>query len=351
MTDHEQQKNDPAGTVRELFVAAMSVLVGLVLASVVLTALVIPKLGFPGDLARIMKLGDRLERSPSDARLIEIVGNSVGVEGIAASMVQSELPEGFVVENQASNGLDLLSARVYIGRLLESEPDVLVWLLRPELMGEIKGINDEVASAMRFMHYDRDEPWIRDPSLTSLDDGGRDRLTAGVLSNRKSLRTLPIRHLNSTVRTKLRAGILPAQPMNVDAPFQMDVNLEGPRLERHIADVSEAYEDRAGSGNLDGLAFIEQTVEQIQQAGVRPILVIAPTHPGAAVFEQADAAFAAHLSELSARTGVEVIDLSGTLSESDFADAIHPNREGAHRLSTLLGDALARSISAEKNGA
>jgi len=40
------------------------------------------------------------------------------------------------------------------------------------------------------------------------------------------------------------------------------------------------------------------------------------------------------------RTGTILIDLTGSLAEQEYADAIHPNRPGANALSEQLGVSL-----------
>ncbi|MFK7882766.1 MAG: hypothetical protein AB8F26_01110 [Phycisphaerales bacterium] len=342
MNEPSDTKAAIARPLRELGFIVVSIVVGLLLAFALLRQVFIPTVGFPGDLERLVLLDKRVRQAPDGARRIAIVSNSVGVEGVEGSTVGSMMDDGFVVENQAANGLDLLSARIYIGHLLGSQPDTVVWILRPELMGQLKELNPEVASAMRLAGFAESADWINaTPPPPGLDEEMIARLKAGDLSNTISLRTLPLRHLNQIVRTRARKGILAARPMNIDAPYQIDTQLEGEKLARHISDVTESYHQRTADNNRDGLAFIEQTVGQIRAASVRAVLVIAPTHPDATDFVDADAAFAEALREISQRSGAPLINLSGLLAADEFADAIHPNRVGSARFSAGLGNALA----------
>ncbi|MEX0875833.1 MAG: SGNH/GDSL hydrolase family protein [Phycisphaerales bacterium] len=338
MSDQPPQPNK-ASVFTELVLIGGAIAMGLAVGYIVLSYAMIPGLGFPGGLQRIMLVDERLSQNASDARIV-IVSNSVGVEVVEGKVVERQLGSGFSVENQSANGLDLLSARIYIGRVLESEPHMLVWIIRPEMMGRIDKINPEVASAMRYSDFDRTADWIVTEQVPGLDDKSIELLQASNIENRLSLRTLPLRHLNEQVRTRTRKGILPAKPLEVDAPFQIAVNLTGDKLQRHIDDVTDSFHVRTAGEVRDGFGFIERTVEQIRSTSTIPVLVAAPTHPLADDFTQADEEFVDGLIEIAERTGVRVIDLSGTLSPEEFADAIHPNREGAEHLSRLLGSAL-----------
>ena len=210
-------------------------------------------------------------------------------------------------------------------------------------------MNTEVASAMRYAQFQRYNSWIDDSNIPGLGSKLKDQFAVSDTSNLISLRTIPLRHLNEQLRIRTRRGILPAKPMEISAPFQMELMLSDAKLARHIYDVSESLAVRTAGGNRDGIEFIEQTVKQIQQAGITPILVIAPTHPGAHdAFGPAEEVFAEALNAVGSRNGVAVFDLKQTLSIEMFSDAIHPNREGARVLSELLGDQLSQAFSSQE---
>ena len=149
----------------ELGKIAIAIVSGIVGAVIILMLVMVPRLGFPGDLERIIKLEDRLALADENANKILIVSNSVGVEGINGSIVNKQLGTQYSVENHSSNGLDLISARIYIGRMLESDPKYIVWVLRPELIGRISPINAELASAMRYAGFHSSNDWINDSDI------------------------------------------------------------------------------------------------------------------------------------------------------------------------------------------
>ncbi len=233
--------------------------------------------------------------------------------------------------------------------MIESDPEYIIWVLRPELMGRISPINTEVASAMRRAGFHNDNAWINGPEIAGIGPELRDQFAVSDTANLISMRTIPLRHLNEQVQPHSHRGILPAKPMELSAPYQMNLMLSDEKLDRHILDVSSMLVDRTSEENRDGLGFIEQTVQQISAAGVTPILVIAPTHPGGAeAFGPAEDEFVAAIAEIGERNSIAVIDLKRTLSADLFSDEIHPNRDGANLLSTLLGEQLRRTVEAQK---
>ncbi|MBL4809670.1 MAG: hypothetical protein JKY43_06390 [Phycisphaerales bacterium] len=355
MNDQSIKPDTPKAIAQLLFIAA-AIGAGIAIAYLLLSSFIVPRIGFPGDLNRILKLDQRIaiaQANASDAKRIAIVSNSVGVEGIEADYIQKQLPPGYATENQSSNGLDLLSGRLYIGRLLQSNPNTLVWILRPEVMGKISPINPELASAMRFGNFQINADWINpnpnpDPNPNPnpnhqpyLDQATRDRFNTTDIKNQASLRTIPLRHLNEQVRTRTRRGILPAKPLELNAPYQIDANLTGPKLQRHLDDMVFILQSRTENDNRDGIAFIEATLLQILQTSTTPILVIAPTHPGNdEIFGPMETLFAQQLQHIAGLHNITLINLTKTLTAQEFADAIHPNRNGAKKLSTLLGQKL-----------
>ena len=339
----DQPKTENPKALFELGKMSTAIAMGIVGAVIILVLIIIPMLGFPGDLARIIKLEDRLGLVDENTSRVLIVSNSAGVEGIDGSIVNEKLGAEYSVENHSSNGLGLISARLYIGRIIESDPQYIVWVLRPELIGRISPMNTEVASAMRYTQFHKYNAWIDDSDIPGIGSKLKDQFAVSDTSNLISLRTIPLRHLNEQLRIRARRGILPTKPMEIDAPFQMDLMLSDAKLDRHMYDVSESLAVRTAGDNRDGIEFIEQTVKQIQQAGVTPILVIAPTHPGAHdAFGPAEDIFVELLSAVGLRNGVAVLDLKQTLGAELFSDAIHPNRDGARVLSELLGDQLSQ---------
>lgn len=353
MQDHNpDQDKDVRGqgsAIRELLFVACSIAIGLIASYYLLKGVFIPSVGFPGDLERITKLDDRLVFAAEDKKRVEIISNSVGVEGIIASVVGQELGDACLVRNQAANGIDVLSGRLYISRVLASDPDVLIWIIRPEMLGELRPVNAQLASVMRWAGYEEHATWVSAEGADyGLSEGTLERLAASERENLISFRTLPLSMLNESARAMMRDGILMAKPLDTEAPYQIDVQLRGDRLQRHIRDVTVSYEDRIGDGSGRGAEIIERTLRQIRDAEVVPVVVLAPTHPDASEIVQQSDAFRDAVTGISTRTGAIMIDLTGSLSADEFADAIHPNRQGARTLSEQLGAALRNQLNARE---
>lgn len=330
---------------REFVFVLSTVLIGIVSAIVLFQYVLLPLVGLPGDLDRIAKLGARLEDTGAAGTRVEIVSNSVGVEGIAARFVAQELGEGYQVRNQSANGLDILSGRIYISKVLASDPGVLVWIVRPEMMGSPKQINPEVGAVMRGFGFVDDSPWIETEGLdSSIDQETLDIFAASDFENQISFRTFPLRSLNDAARSRLRRGILRAKPFDTDEPYQIEAEIRGDKLTRHINDVTASYRERVVDGSDQGVVLIERTIVQIQGHDTIPVLVLAPTHPDATEFVDADRVFRDAMMGVQQRTGAIVIDLMGSLVADDYSDAIHPNRQGAEAMSRMLGAELREKL-------
>jgi hypothetical protein len=318
---------------------AGAVLLGVLIAIGFVLGIVIPRFGLPGDLNRVATLGRLLESPDRPVDAVLIVTNSVGVEGVSAKIVQSAAGDACTVENFSANGLDLIGARLLIGKMLASEPDTIVWILRPEVIGAVRGLNQELADVMRLGGFQAAASWLDAPPLS---EDTLDRLQAPAWKNRLALRSVPLRLLSERVRTAARSGILPAKPDNLDAPFQMDLNLTDEALDRHLDDMAFNLDQRVGAGDRTGIAFIQSTVAQIRAAGVNPVLIVAPTHPGLADhFGSAERELLDALSAIAAEHDAIVIDATATLTAEEFADAIHPNQQGRAALSRFIGRRLA----------
>lgn len=338
-TDPQREPEGRAGAFGQLAMMGAAILLGVLIAVGLVLGVVIPRFGLPGDLNRVATLGRLLDspERPSDAVLI--VSNSVGVEGVSAKAVQAASGDAHSVENFSANGLDLIGSRLLIGKMLAADPHSVVWILRPEMMGEIRDLNHEVADIMRLGDFPGTSPWLDDAPLAPAT---LERLNAPLWKNRLALRSVPLRLLSERVRTAARPGILPAKPTNLDDPFQMDLNLTGQALTRHLDDMAFLLNERAGDGNRAGIDFIRETVAQIRAAGVNPVLVLAPTHPGAADrFGPAERELRAALQTIAAEQDARVIDATLALTAEDFADAIHPNEQGRAALSRFIGERLA----------
>lgn len=344
ITDPKGEPDGRAGAVAQLAMAAAAVLLGVLIAVSLVLGVVIPRFGLPGDLNRVATLGRLLESPDRPEGAVLIVTNSVGVEGVSATAVQAAMGDARLVENFSANGLDLIGARLLIGKMIAAEPHAIVWILRPEVMGEVRGLNQELADIMRLGDFQAAAPWLNDAPL---DPDIIERLHAPAWKNRLALRSVPLRLLSERVRTAARSGILPAKPTNLDDPFQMNLNLTGQALDRHVEDMGFILNERTGAGDRSGIGFIRETIAQIRAAGIQPILVVAPTHPALADrFGPAELELLAALEPIAAQHDARVIDATATLAADDFADAIHPNAQGRAALSRFIGERLDTGVGA-----
>lgn len=338
-------QHDPRGAALELLTLAAGLGLGLLVAAFFLLRAFIPQVGFPGDLDRVASLPSLISETRATPNRVQFISNSVGMEGIDAGIVQDRLAGTWNVQNYSSNGVALVGSRVVIGAMLEAKPDVIVWILLPNMIGKFEDIHPELAATMRFVDLQEHNPWIEDPSVSTLLPDLVHHMKVSDVENRLGLRTTPLSVLNDKVRTLTVRDILPAKPRDLTAPFRMSRSMSPSALDRHVLDIRNSHFERIADGDRSGIEMINQTVQEISAARVKPVVVIAPSHDrlrsdlAPAVNEMREV-----LGPLMAANGGFLIDASESLAAEDFADAIHPNAAGRERLSVFVGEALAAGL-------
>jgi hypothetical protein len=347
----ETPDHAPLGAAKELLLVIGGLFVGIVAASLLLFRVLIPALGLPGDLDRVASIPTMARETSGQARRVQIVSNSVGMEGIDASVVSDALGGDFTVQNFSANGIALVGARVVMGELLATKPEAIVWILLPGMIGDFEDVHPDLGATMRLANLQTHNQWIQEAAMRESAPELAAQLGASTLRNRLTLRTTPLAILNDRVRLAAVSDILPAKPRDLDAPFRM-ARAVGPRaLDRHLADVLSNHQARTAGAERAGLDLIAKTLAEISGAGVVPVIVIAPAHERIrAELEPVTQEMRDAISGLMATHGGFVIDASDALGASDFADAIHTNAEGRERFSAFLGEALRSRFEEQSRG-
>lgn len=327
--------------------APVGVLVGLVLSLVVLRLVVVPKVGFPGDLRRVAAIARHTDRPFTDRPTLVLVSNSAGVEGLDASaMLEAAVSaglSGWRIENLCVNGSEVYTVQVLTGKVMSARPRAVLWLVRPELIGTPLPLNPQLARCLAYTGYREHTPWLPDgPYPEGLPAESLEGLRATRGEIELSLRTAPLQQLNDVAREKLTKGYRRGEPSDFVAPFELVDDLRGARLERNLREVSATIAGRVGGeGDRAGWRLIESWAASVRGAGVRPIVVIAPSHPGiAGAAGPAERELARLLAGAAADGSLGWLDASGVLGAEQFADAMHPNAAGRARLSGWLGERL-----------
>jgi len=350
-SEPEAPRRALGGVVQVLTAVALGV--GLALA--LLEFAVAPRLGFGRELSRVQAIA-QLTAEPFAPRTLVVVSNSVGVEGIDADAMGRASAAGWEVVNLSMNGTEVLSIQVLLSRVLAAEPDAVLWVVRPEAVGEPRTINPQMAKAFRYSGYTEHVPWIAGGRVTEgappfLNAESVEALTASPAQIKLSMRTTPLSALNGRVRDAFRDGWRPARPDNFVDPYFLTADITGGQLDRHVNETISSVRERAGEpreprttvepgdDRRAGVLLIAEIARAVRAAGAQMIFAVPPSHPDfRAIMQPYEREILGRLRALPHAPAV--IDATSALDGAGFADAIHPNAEGRERLSVFIAERL-----------
>jgi len=349
------QDASPRGALGALAQIIGAVALGLAVSLALLEFVVAPRLGFGQELSRVQAIAQRTAQ-PFEPRTLVVVSNSVGVEGIDAEAMQRAADSGWNVVNLSMNGTEVLSIQVLLSRVLAAEPDAVLWVIRPEAVGEPRSINPQMAKAFRYAGYTENVPWIVDGRVVEgappfLDAESVEALTASPATLKLAMRTTPLAAVNERVRDAFRDGWRPARPDNFVDPYFLTADITGGRLDRHVEETVSSVRERAGDprephtpvepgdDRRAGVPLIAEIARAVRAAGAQMIFAVPPSHPDfRAIMRPYEREILGRLRDLPQAPAV--IDATTALDGAGFADAIHPNAEGRERLSVFIGERL-----------
>jgi hypothetical protein len=323
---------------------ALTLAAGVAVGVAVVFGVLLPIVGL-GQVERIRALGQHLDEGFPHPPVAVLLGNSSVVEGLDA-LIAAEVADGWHVENLAINGCDLTETRVLLGKLLAAEPDVVVLSYRSQQLGTLRDIPIDKAYAYTLAGFPAAWPddWDR-RSLPGLSDASYEALRASKTGAWLHFRSYPLTSLNARLRAGLREGVRAPEPDNWASPFDLQISIDGWRLERHLRNTQKECELRLADGSRDGLREITLAVEQILESGAGVLLAMVPVHP------HLRDALAPHnqmmrreLGQLAAANGLVLVDAVDFVNADGFADAVHLNARGRQSFSELLGAQLARAF-------
>jgi hypothetical protein len=329
---------------REFAVFAVLTALGVGAAVAVQHRVILPTFGLPQQLRRVEDIARHLDRGaelPAGVPFAGIIGNSAAVEGIDASDVESAAP-GWAVVNCAANGTNQVEARLYGARLINAGADLVVWIYRPDMMSDPRLIHDDVIYTFARGGYANVAPWLGPPWVTP---DQLDAFNASSLEVSLHFRRRVVSEFNTKLCQRFRPGVRETPLMEFDAVHNLEVSLSGAKLARHIGQVEQLLTDDRPELDHDGLASGRELTrgfaEDCRRGGARLVVVIAPSHPELEVTAgPMEVQVESVLRPLLEPLGGIVLNAGGLLSADEFADAIHPNAEGRHRLSAWIGDHL-----------
>ncbi len=318
-----------------------SPIAGAAVAFWLLVTVLIPTIGV-GDVQRIIDLGAKLESPITPQPTAAIIGNSVLIEGINASMVAEAAPPGWHARNFAINGCDLTEQQILLPKLISARPDAIVMVIRPIDVGAVTDVNLSKLHAYSLSAFTSS---FRDgyaaERLPGLSDESREALLSTRFQSLLHFRRSPLTTAEAVGFSLLQSGTVSLNADDWNEPADLTGSISGARLERHFRVVAETRSQRIAGGQTAGAEHIERAARDLHEAGITPVIVVAPIHPQMpGQSEEALAQLRALLADLSDRYGAITGDAHDMLGAEDFADAIHPNARGRQKLSAYIGSLL-----------
>ena len=329
-------------------VIVLAPIIGVVIAWFLLMNVVVPRTGLGQYGDRILDIRAYLEESEVVRPWAAILGNSITVEGIDASIVSENAPD-WQVRHFGINGCDLAETSVLLPAVLESAPDAMVLTVWCQDLGTSSNIPLDKAFAYALAGYASTWPspgWL--DSIHGLTEESREALLATGFTAERHFRVAPMIALNTSVRERFNRGFRKAGSDDFTAPFNLLISIKGERLQRNLDDVRRRLENRLQ--HRTGAEDLQRIADMAIQSGVTPVMAIAPMHPRL-WDECADCNTRLREVLASLAPGVRIVDASELLDdESYFADAIHPNEAGRAIYSAFLGAALESLRGDDTNG-
>ena len=314
---------------------------GHALGFVLLVNVVLPKIGL-GSVERIVQLGRHLDAPLLPAPTLALVGNSITREGVDTRLVEEAAPQGWHAQNLAISGCGLSEVRLLLPKVLAARPAAVAISIRPEDMGRVDDPNIDKAFAYAMGGFVSAWPadWTR-ADLPGVSEEIYKVLRSTRFQQELHFRTAPLNVLSQEVRLRFHSGLRQTAPNNWTDPYEVEFDLAGGRLEKHIDAIRRHTEVLLAGKDRTGAELIHCFATDIHRAGATPILIILPLHPllrdG---LEPAIATLAALVEEVAREESGKVIDASDVLSAHEFADAQHPNAAGRAVYSRFLGQEL-----------
>ncbi|MBI2824162.1 MAG: hypothetical protein HYX69_05700 [Planctomycetia bacterium] len=336
----------PASMARMLLAPALGAVLGFLL----LVKVVLPTVGV-GGVERIVALGNHLDASLAPPPVVALLGNSITREGIDARIVEAHAPSGWHAQNLATSGCGLSEMRVLVPKLMAAHPAAVAIGLRPEDLGRVDDFDIDKAYAYALGGFVAAWPadWTR-ADLPGVTEATYAALRSTPFEQNMHFRTALLNVINQQVRLRLRKGDLrEIAPDNWTDPYELTFNVRDERLDRHARTTREQMDARLAGGAGTGATLIATLAAEIRRAGAMPILVALPLHP---LLRDGMEPHVAAMQALMARVAREqsglTIDAIDVLSANDFADVLHPNREGREIYSRFLGERLPPPAATEK---
>jgi hypothetical protein len=295
-----------------------------------------------GRVQRIIEIARHLDETRPQHPWTVFVGDSIPREGIDAEIVQQASPGEAHVSNFAISGFDISEHKIFLPRILDAQPDVVVMSLSLSVGCTIRHLDMDKAYAYALAGYvDYWPPDWKVDSFAATSEQSDKALRSSRLEQYLYFRTAPVNSFDHNLRLQLRGDLRPDYIADFVRPHEYTRPINRRALEQHMAKVRKTYSHCVPGRDDRRLAGYNDLIDLIASAGAFPVVMVVPIHPelrgGARDFLAHAEGF---LAPALARTGGAFFDLRDLLDEGEFIDATHPNETGRAHLSRIIGQRL-----------
>ena len=323
--------------------------IGVLLGCWLLVAVLLPRLGL-GEVDRIRQLGlhiDQRDTANDRLALTVLLGDSITREGVDTQIIAdhwSEASRSHRFENWAVSGCTLVEQRIQLTRVLAAKPSRVVFAIGPTTLCHLQDMPLDKAYAYAFSGFDTQD-WSESlPAGCGLETASLQALNAPTWKQHLHFRNAPKSWLNQRLRGAIK-GSPTDRAANWTSPHYMTSSVGPEQLAWHLEQISDWWKVDRSHNVESGAAILASMIEETQRAGAEPVLALVPVHP--LLHEVAQIGWRQTrpaVDDVAQRLHVAQIDATQQLTSAEFADALHPNRDGRDRYSRILASHLARPI-------
>ena len=290
-----------------------------------------------------------------------VIGSSIAVEGIDAGLLDQSLNDNTVTYNLGVVGLTPVEALILEPAFKVGKPQVVV--IGIDAMSF--GLDKAEKNNKQNIDFEKLQAYRATNSIASMDAQVKRELLENILlSDERAViesdyftyllncRSLPIFFTESKFRELLRKG-LRTQGIATDfkSPWMLKSDLSNEAKERIIGSTQAMAQRLSFDENSRNVKAIRALSRALRAENIAVLLTVWPVHPRISNTLSSDliSKTDATLIEIARENHCAYKKYSDLLSESDFADALHPNMQGRSKLSTKLATDI-KLIRANSNG-
>jgi hypothetical protein len=281
----------------------------------------------PSDYSRHKLIIDAL-KNPDIQPDIIFLGDSRSMFGINAKVISAQLPGNPLIYNLSSVGQWLFEGCYFISSVSAKTKHVYHCMAYSTFNTKNIGIGNDKAISMILNGY-------------KLDDATRSIL----------LNTNPVFDQNSFVvafeaRTSLKSSLHSYLRFFLDEERFADNFHDLYFPHTFTSTRNKVYRHSPYKYNIDSLqvtntstSIVNRVFNYLKTKNIQYHIVLMPLNPDLIILD--DSLSNSYINRLKIKIpGIEIINLSKALNANDFYDAIHPNKNGANKLSLLLSGFL-----------